>query len=68
MVKTIVTEGHAAEKIIKIAHDVNADLIAMSTHGRSGLRKWALGNITDKVLHESSIPVLTVRAKQVAKP
>jgi nucleotide-binding universal stress UspA family protein len=61
---TVVAEGHAAEEIIKTAKNTNADLIAMSTHGRSGLRRWALGSITDKVLHESEIPVLTVRAKR----
>ncbi len=59
---TIITEGNAAEEIIKAAQDTKADLIAMSSHGRSGFRRWALGSITDKVLHESKIPVLTVRA------
>jgi nucleotide-binding universal stress UspA family protein len=62
-VKTLVSEGHEAEEIIKAAQNTQADLIAMSTHGRSGLRRWALGSITDKVLHESDVPVLTVRAK-----
>jgi nucleotide-binding universal stress UspA family protein len=66
-VKTIVKEGHAAEEIIKVARDIKADLIAMSTHGRSGLGRWALGSITDKVLSRSEIPVLTVRAKHEAK-
>ncbi|MBN1189978.1 MAG: universal stress protein [Dehalococcoidales bacterium] len=55
--------GHAAEQIIKTANEINADLIAMSSHGRSGLGRWALGSVTDKVLHQSNIPVLTVRAK-----
>ena len=63
-VTIMVSAGHAAEEILKAAGKVNADLIAMSTHGRSGLRLWALGSITDKVLHESKIPVLTIRAKQ----
>ena len=62
-VKTVVAEGHEAEEIIKAAQNTQADLMAMSTHGRSGLRRWALGSITDKVLHESDVPVLTVRAK-----
>jgi nucleotide-binding universal stress UspA family protein len=61
-VKTLVMEGHAAEAIIKASQQINADLIAMSTHGRSGIGKWAMGSITDKILHESKIPVLTVRA------
>ena len=66
-VNTVVTVGHAAEEIIKIAHQTNSDLIAMSTHGRSGLGRWALGSITDKVLHESNIPVLTVRSIHITR-
>jgi nucleotide-binding universal stress UspA family protein len=64
-VTTMISEGHAAEEIKKAAQEKKADLIAMSTHGRSGFRRWALGSVTDKVLHDSgSIPVLTIRAKQ----
>lgn len=63
-VTTVVSAGHAAEEILETASKVNADLIAMSTHGRSGLSLWALGSITEKVLRESPIPVLTIRAKQ----
>ena len=66
-VQTRVVEGHAAEEIIKASQDINADLIAMSTHGRSGLGRWAMGSITDRILHESKIPVLTVRATPGAK-
>jgi len=61
-VATLVTDGHAAEEIIKAAESTGANLIAMSTHGRSGLGRWALGSITDKVLRHSNVPVLTVRA------
>ena len=63
-VKILVKEGHAADEIIKSAQEINANLIAMSTHGRSGLGRWAMGSITDKVLHESTVPVLTVRATE----
>ncbi len=66
-VKIIVTEGHAAEEIVKAAKTINADLIAMASHGRSGLRRWALGSITDKVLHESPVSVLTVRSGGIKK-
>ncbi len=37
------------------------DLIAMSTHGRSGLQRWAMGSITERVLHGTKLPVLIVR-------
>ena len=55
--------GDASEEIIKAAEEINADLIAMSTHGRSGLSRWAFGSVTDKVLRRGGrVPILTVRA------
>jgi len=66
-VSIIVSSGNAAEEILKGAEKVKADLIAMSTHGRSGLRRMAFGSITDKVLHGSHIPVLMVRAPEGTK-
>ncbi len=64
IVRTVVSTGNAADEILKAAEDTGADLIAMSTHGRSGLRKLAFGSITDKILHRSRIPVLMVRAAE----
>ena len=61
-VKTRVATGRAAEEIIKAADELKADLIAMSTHGRSGLGRLTFGSITDKVLRSSNVPVLVVRA------
>ncbi len=63
-VTVVVASGNAAEEILKTADKVKADLIAMSTHGRSGLRRLAFGSITDKVLRGSRIPVLMVRAPE----
>jgi nucleotide-binding universal stress UspA family protein len=40
----------------------NADLIVMGTHGRSGLNRWMLGSVAERVLRESPAPVLTVRS------
>lgn len=62
--KTMVSTGNAADEILKAADETKADLIAMSTHGRSGLRRLAFGSITDKVLRGASIPVLMVRAAE----
>jgi nucleotide-binding universal stress UspA family protein len=64
ILKTIVSAGNAAEEILKAADEIKADLIAMSTHGRSGLRRLAFGSVTDKVLHGARIPVLMVRAPE----
>jgi nucleotide-binding universal stress UspA family protein len=63
-VRTIVTSGNAADEILKTADQNKVDLIAMSTHGRSGLKRLAFGSITDKVMHGSRVPVLMVRAPE----
>ena len=62
VVKTKVSIGNAAQEILKAAEETNADLIAMSTQGRSGLRRLAFGSVTAKVIREATVPVLTVRA------
>ena len=63
-INVMVRIGNAADEILKASEEINADLIAMSTHGRSGLRRLAFGSITDKVLHGSKTPVLMVRAPE----
>jgi nucleotide-binding universal stress UspA family protein len=48
----------AAERIIEVADEIGADLIAMSTHGRSGLEKVLFGSVASAVLRNSPVPVL----------
>lgn len=60
-----VAVGNAAEEILSAADELKADMIAMSSHGRSGLSRLAFGSVTDKVLHASNQPVLVVRAPKV---
>jgi len=55
-------EGYPAEEILRYADENKADLLLMATHGRSGRKRWILGNVADKVLRASKIPVLLVRA------
>jgi len=50
-----------AGEIIKAEEEVGAGLVAMSTHGRHGLSRWAFGSVTDKVLRGGKVPVLMVR-------
>jgi nucleotide-binding universal stress UspA family protein len=59
-VKTAVVFGKAAESILDYAEQNNVDLIVISTHGRSGISRWAFGSVADKVAHYSKIPVLLV--------
>jgi nucleotide-binding universal stress UspA family protein len=55
--------GRPADEIIAFASAHPIDLIAMSTHGRSGLARWAYGSVADRVLRGANCPVLLVRAK-----
>jgi nucleotide-binding universal stress UspA family protein len=62
-VATRVVNGHPAEAIIDEAERQSADLVVMATHGYSGLKRWALGSVTDKVLHAAATPLLLVHAR-----
>jgi nucleotide-binding universal stress UspA family protein len=63
-VRTRIVVGPPAETIIQTAHEY--DLIAMATHGRSGLGRWVFGSVTDRVLRGATVPVLLIRAGQTA--
>jgi nucleotide-binding universal stress UspA family protein len=59
-----ITSGiDAAKEIIRISNEIDADLIVMSTHGRSGLNRWMMGSIAEKVLRYSEVPLLLVNAR-----
>jgi nucleotide-binding universal stress UspA family protein len=62
LTKTQVGVGGAAEEIIKLAEELNADIIVMSTHGHSGFSRWEHGSVVDKLLHAGNTPLLLVRA------
>ncbi|KPV51722.1 hypothetical protein SE17_19590, partial [Kouleothrix aurantiaca] len=62
-VTPMAVSGLPGEAIVDEAIDLCADLVVMATHGASGLRRWALGSVADKVLHSITVPLLLVRAK-----
>ncbi len=65
---TQLIEGDVAGAIVDTAASEQADLIIMSTHGYSGLTRWVLGSVTEKVLRSAPCPVLAVRAvRQIRK-
>jgi nucleotide-binding universal stress UspA family protein len=57
-----VSEKEAAQEIIDVAAEPNS-LIAMCTHGRSGVKRWVLGSVTEKVVRHSNSPVLVIPAR-----
>lgn len=62
-VTTHVRIGKPAEEILAHAEKY-ADLVVMTTHGRSGLGRWALGSVADRVINQSEKPVLLFRADE----
>lgn len=63
-VSSVAAEGEAAETIIELANGAPDSLIAMCTHGHSGIRRWMLGSITEKVVRHAGNPLLAIRAKR----
>ena len=53
--------GQPADEILQYSKEHRIDLIIMSTHGRSGISRWALGSVADKVMRHSTVPVLIIR-------
>ena len=62
-VSHLLLEGNAAGEIIDVAKGTPDSLVAMCTHGRSGVGRWVLGSVTDRVVRHSGGPVLVIRAQ-----
>jgi len=60
-VRIHVEEGDAASVIVDTAVAEDIDLIVMTTHGRTGFRRWVLGSVTEKVMRHATCPVLAVQ-------
>ena len=55
------TQGDIAEEINNYTGQNYIDLVIMATHGRSGPRRWILGSVANKVLHEGNSPIMLIR-------
>jgi nucleotide-binding universal stress UspA family protein len=62
-VSTSVRRGGVADTIVDYSEANHIDLIAMCTHGRTGLGRWILGSVTERVLRAGCAPLLLVRAQ-----
>ncbi|MBI4319813.1 MAG: universal stress protein [Chloroflexi bacterium] len=58
--------GEAPDQIVDFAEEQGMDIVAMTTHGRSGLSRWIHGSVAEKVLRGASVPVLLVKATPAA--
>lgn len=64
---SVVRRGKPAQEILAAARDYQADLIAMATHGRSGLSRLVTGSVTEKVLREAPCPMIVVGPARSAR-
>ena len=60
-VRVCLKAGRPAHEILETARRTTPDVIVMGTHGRGGLKRWALGSVTDEVLRNAPCPVLAIR-------
>lgn len=56
----VIGQGNASEWILRLAQEHQADLIVMGTHGHTGYERFFLGSVTNRVLHKTTVPVLTI--------
>ena len=59
----VVAEGDPGEELLKLCRDPGFDLIVLGTIGKSGLKRFLLGSVAEKVVRHSHVPVLVVPAK-----
>jgi nucleotide-binding universal stress UspA family protein len=59
-----VSERYRAEQIVRVAQDIEADLIVMGSRGLGGIRRALMGSVSDSVVHHAHCPVLVVRSEQ----
>lgn len=59
-IETVVVSGQPEEAILDYVEKNQVDLVIMSTHGRSGVSRWLLGSVAQRVANHSPVPVLMV--------
>lgn len=62
IVEYVLREGKPAENIVNFAQTEKIDLLILSTHGISGLSRWNLSSVTQKVIEQAYLPILLIRA------
>ncbi|MEO6949533.1 MAG: universal stress protein [Ginsengibacter sp.] len=63
-IQTIVKDGDFGDSILEVADEINADIIVMGTHSRSGWDKLLMGSVAEKVLQRSKIPLFIIPSQK----
>lgn len=62
-VSSQILTGRASEAISEFVHNNQVDLIALATHGRSGISRLVFGSVADRLIRSASVPILLIRPK-----
>jgi nucleotide-binding universal stress UspA family protein len=65
-VRVDTVEGQAHPQIVQFAEENEVDLIVISTRGQSGMSRWLMGSVADRVVRGSTVPVLLIRVTEAA--
>ena len=60
-------KGSPGPEILRVAEELNVDLIVMGTHGRSGLRRLLVGSVTEEIIRNAKCPVVTVKSQMTLR-
>ena len=63
-VETIFAEGDPGHEIVRVAEEINADLIVLGTHGYSGWKRFTIGSVAELVVRHAPCAVLTIKSKK----
>lgn len=66
-VRIVLRTGDPAQEIIKISTEENVNMVAMSSHGKSGITRWVMGSVSNKILHSGKTPILLVRPEKTSE-
>ena len=61
-ITTVTVPGRPHEKIVQFAETESVDIVVMCTRGQSGLSRWLMGSVADRVARSVNVPVLLIRA------
>ena len=63
-IRTLVKEGDFAETILKTAKELHSDIIVIGSHSQKWLENILIGSVTERVLHQSSVPLFIVPTRK----
>lgn len=59
-VETAVLEGDPSDEVLAYAEEVDADIVVVGTHGRTGVQRQLIGSVAERLVRHATVPVMTV--------